>query len=178
MIKPRVKMVAKYHANVMKQLFDAFRFASKEDVLVGIPAEKTAAYGSGITNVQLMYIHTHGSPINNIPPRPTIEPAILDPSNRRVLQDLMGDSLASAFRGNVQGGRAGYARAGQMAVNMVRARFGGGSLAPNAPITVSGGWMRNKVTGGMIYVKGKGSSAPLIDTGQLRNSITYVIRPK
>ena len=30
--------------------------------------------------------------------------------------------------------------------------------APNAYITIHGGWMKNKVTGQPVYVKGKGSS--------------------
>ena len=43
--------------------------------------------------------------------------------------------------------------------------------APNAPITINGGWMKNKVTGKPIYVKGKKSERPLIDTGSLRQAI-------
>ena len=46
--------------------------------------------------------------------------------------------------------------------------------APNAYITIHGGWMRNKVTGQPVYVKGKNSSKPLIDTGSLRQSIKAI----
>lgn len=43
---------------------------------------------------------------------------------------------------------------------------------PNAPITVQGGWMRTK-TGKLIKIKGKKSSRPLIDTGFMRQSVTF-----
>lgn len=49
---------------------------------------------------------------------------------------------------------------------------GFGNWAENAPITVHGGWMRNPINGALIEVKGKGSSAPLIDTGALKRSIS------
>ena len=45
---------------------------------------------------------------------------------------------------------------------------------PNAPITISGGWMRSK-SGKPFRVKGKGSSNPLIDTGFMRQSVTYQV---
>lgn len=162
LISGEMKMEFKENVAMMKRLSDAFNFARKEEVLVGIPQEGTVNYPEGVTNVQLMYIHTHGSPVRGIPPRPTIEPAITEPANRQILQGLLRGSLGSAFTGNLGGARAGMNRAGMMAVNMVRAWFGSSHLAPNAPYTV------------MM----KGSSAPLIDTGQLRNSITFVIRKK
>lgn len=46
--------------------------------------------------------------------------------------------------------------------------------APNAPITINGGWMRNKVSGKPVYIKGKHSNRPLIDTGELRKSIRAI----
>lgn len=163
LISGGVKVEIKENFKRLKNIVDAFNFAKKNDVLVGIPQEGTVSYPEGVTNVQLMYIHTHGSPANRIPPRPTIEPAITEPQNRVVLQNLLKGSLGSAFAGNLQGAATAQQRAGMMAVNMVKARFGKSPpLAPNAPYTV---------------LK-KGSSAPLIDTGQLRNSITFVIRKK
>lgn len=46
---------------------------------------------------------------------------------------------------------------------------------PNSPITINGGWMRNKKSGKWFKVKGKGSSNPLIDTGTLRNSVQFQV---
>lgn len=47
-----------------------------------------------------------------------------------------------------------------------------GGWTPNAPITIKGGWMRNKISGKPFKVEGKGSSKPpLIDTGTLLKSV-------
>lgn len=45
----------------------------------------------------------------------------------------------------------------------------------NAYVTVNGGWIRNKVSGKMVYVEGKGKNQPLVDNGDLLRSITYQI---
>ena len=45
----------------------------------------------------------------------------------------------------------------------------------NAAITVEGGWMRNPYTGRFIYVKGKGSTNPLRDTGHMAQSVTFEV---
>lgn len=47
----------------------------------------------------------------------------------------------------------------------------GGGFAPNSPITIHGGWMRNKKTGKPFYVEGKGKNTPLVDTGIMVASI-------
>lgn len=53
-----------------------------------------------------------------------------------------------------------------------------GKWDKNSPITINGGWMRNKSTGQYIYVKGKGTDNPLIHTGELSRSITYQLIDK
>lgn len=50
-----------------------------------------------------------------------------------------------------------------------------GNWDPNSPITINGGWMRNKKSGKLFYVKGKKSSHPLIDTGNMVQSIHTAI---
>lgn len=45
----------------------------------------------------------------------------------------------------------------------------------NAPITVNGGWMRNRISGKMFYVEGKGKNQPLVDNGDLLKSIAYQV---
>ena len=46
-----------------------------------------------------------------------------------------------------------------------------GGWKPNAKISQTGGWMRNKISGKPFYVKGKGGKQPLIDTGTMLRSI-------
>lgn len=137
-----------------------FRFWRKKDVLVGIPQEEDSVREDGVTNAELMYIHSYGSPINSIPARPTIEPAI--EKNRVVIAQILRGGMAGTLTGNLASGDAALKRAGTFAVAKAKEMFGSSELAPNAPSTI----------------RMKGSSAPLIDTGQLRNAITFVIRRK
>ena len=52
-----------------------------------------------------------------------------------------------------------------------------GNWQANAPITVNGGWMHNKKSGKLFYVKGKKSTRPLVDTGNMVQSIhTSIIK--
>jgi hypothetical protein len=174
------------------------------DVLVGIP-EETAERGKeggekdesgGITNAQLAYIHTHGvrsasmraemqeeinkgvsygkayemyvhehgSPLWHVPPRPIIEPAIEDPENQKIIAEDLKKAAQAALDGNFRDAEAELNKAGMDAQNAVRDWFTNpnNNWPPNAPATV----------------ERKGSDRPLIDTGELRKSITYVIRKK
>ena len=49
---------------------------------------------------------------------------------------------------------------------------------PNAPITIEGGWMKNKKSGKPFKVKGKKSTNPLVDTGDLSKAPVHEIRRK
>ena len=49
---------------------------------------------------------------------------------------------------------------------------------PNAPVTLTGGWIRNPVSGKPVNVKGKSGTTPLVDTGQLYNGFDWEITGK
>ena len=57
------------------ELKSALAFLKSSRVLIGIPQAASSRRGE-ITNAELAFIHTHGSPINRIPARPFLEPAI------------------------------------------------------------------------------------------------------
>ena len=46
---------------------------------------------------------------------------------------------------------------------------------PNAPVTLTGGWIRNPVSGKPVKVKGKSGTTPLVDTGQLYDDFDWEI---
>src|SRR5258708_13943696 len=61
----------------------ALKLMASMEVLVGIPAEKAPrtsaeAKSQPINNAALGYIHNYGSPTQNIPARPFMEPGITD----------------------------------------------------------------------------------------------------
>lgn len=133
-------------------------------VLVGIPQKETTREGEEITNAELLFIHTNGSPVNNIPARPVIEPAI------KYNKDRISEMLRKSAQAFIDGSRIKayeqLERVGIYAQNICRGWF----TNPN------NGWPPNSPS--VIKVKMKKGATeprPLIDTGELRKSITYVI---
>lgn len=57
-----------------------------------------------------------------------------------------------------------------------RAMMDSNQYAPNAPITINGGWMANVKNGKPFKVEPKGSSRPLWNTGTLIKSVDFEIK--
>ncbi len=127
-----------------------------------MPQEETSRETGNITNAELLYIHTNGSPAKNIPPRPIIEPAIQD--SKEELGTLLKEAILRALEGDTDSAMAGMEKAGLQGENAVKAWF----------TNPKNGWAENAES----TKKKKGSSRPLIDTGQLRKSITHVLKKK
>ena len=135
---------------------------SKYQVYVGIPARRAPRpKGAKVNNAELMFIHTNGSPLNHIPPRPVIEPAIGDPDNRKLFLPELEAASKAALAGEALQVKAHLNRAGLIAQNVCRAWF----------VSPKNGWPPNAPS----TVRRKGSARPLIDTEELRKSITYVV---
>lgn len=160
-------------AEAVAQLADGWKWVREHEVLVGIPQANNDEHG-GMDNVSLLYLHTNGSPVNHIPPRPTIEPALAEQETAQRIADYLNEGIDRATHGDKKAAFQAYSKAGMLGATAAQAKFGTG--APNAPITITGGWMRNHVSGKPVFIPGKGSSAPLIDTGALRKAVTYVVR--
>jgi hypothetical protein len=168
---------------------------TRKEVYVGIPQEKSSRdSGDHINNAELLYIQSHGvrrkqmidemkpnldsgmkysdahalfiqehgSPMWRIPPRPVLEPAI---ENRK---ESIGRQLAEASKhamdGNPVKAEMSMEKAGMLAESAAKAWFEDprNGWAPNSPKTIAR----------------KGSSIPLVDTNEMRKSITYVIRER
>lgn len=176
----------------LKRILEALKKLSEDELLVGVSAD-TAGSGRGedINNAELAFIHTngvraagmkaetdkaveegtpyplalqayikeHGSPAYRVPPRPFLEPGI------EKHLDLVESGMKAALQDVLNGGdgRAQRERLGATMAAKVQAYFQeDNGWPPNAPSTI----------------KKKGSAQPLVDTGALRQSITYIIRPK
>lgn len=134
---------------------------AKKDVLVGVPeASSNRKDSNEVTNAELVYMHTHGSPLWNLPPRPIIEPAI--EANKEEIGGLLREALTNALDGRPF--EVALKKAGMKGQNVVRAWFVDprNGWAPNSPVTIAR----------------KGSERPLIDTGEMRKAITYIVRDK
>lgn len=149
----------------------AVKEIGSQEALVGIPQEKNSkADGQKITQAELLYIHTNGSPANNIPARDVIDPALKHSKDQIKL--LMKNVLLKAFDGDIDGAKSALEKAGVQGANISKEWFTNpaNNWEPNSKTTIEGtknGW-----------IKAKGSDRPLIDTGELRKSITSVVRKK
>lgn len=161
----------------LKKLKSAIDTLKKNRVMVGIPGGSSAGSG-GITNAQLAFIHSNGSPKLSIPARPFLEPAIAQAKTQDKIAQCMKSAVMAAIDQGEDAAIAELQNAGMAGAEAAKDYILNGGLAPNAPITIHGGWMKNKASGKVFYVRGKGSSKPLIDTASLQNSITYVIEKK
>lgn len=145
----------------LKAVQEAVNELKKHDVLVGIPQEKASREGEGVvTNAELLFIHTNGSPARGIPPRPVLQPAIENDKER--VGEMLGKAISAATNGRKEEIVPALDRAGQYGENICKAWF----------TNAANGWKPNSEE----TIKRKGSSRPLIDTAQMRKSITHVIR--
>jgi hypothetical protein len=165
MFKPNISVTT---ADNLPDLTQRIRSLADLEVLVGVPEEDAARQknqeNEPITNAQLAYVHTHGSPIHKIPARPIIEPAIEDPDNQEDIAVYLKKAAEFALDGDKSNTLAELNKAGMDAQNAVRDWFTNpkNNWAPNSPITI----------------RRKGSDRPLIDTVQLRRSMIFVVRKK
>lgn len=170
--------------DIIKSLKDL----ANKTVCVGIPEEEDTVH-DGIANAELLYIHTngirdksmirgmqhdldtipysqahelyvheHGSPLWHSPPRPVLEPAM--ENNKEKIAELMKDAANVALDGeNVT---PALNEVGMQGQNIARDWFTDprNKWAPNSEDTI----------------KRKGSDKPLIDSGEMRKAITYVIK--
>lgn len=141
-----------------KELLKKLESMKNFDLLVGVPQDEAEREEGEITNAQLMFIHSEGSPVRNIPPRPVIDITLKEEKEK------INQKFKKALNVILNGGNPSVEleKLGIYITNKIKAKFGSEDLAPLQPSTI----------------KAKGSDRPLIDTGQLRNSITYVVRKK
>lgn len=131
-------------------------------VYVGIPQAANLRTVGEVTNSQLLYIHTNGSPLQHIPPRPVIQPAIAKPDNKALITSELKQAAHSTLEGDADAARDYLAKAGTLGANASKRRF----------TDPDNGWQGNAES----TIKAKGSDKPLIDTGELRRDITYVVK--
>ena len=164
----------------------------KRQIQVGIPQQTSSRKEEGINNAELLYIHTHGtrrkamrkemqegmdrglkyseafslyiqshgSPLWHSPPRPVLEPAIKANKEKIALQ--FSKIIKATADGNADAMERAITSTGITAQNACRSWF----KDPR------NGWPRNDPK----TVKLKGSDKPLVDSGELRDSIVYVVR--
>jgi len=155
-------------------------------VMVGVPGEKTDR-GDPITNAALAYIHEHGAPAANIPARPFIRPT-LKAREQQVLERLK-NATKFAFDGRPEAVTRELHRLGAETRDAIKMKIRS-DIPPRLTLrTVMGRIYRRKsktwrkkrilqvhqnVAAGVPPQTGLFTA--LIDTAQMLNSISYVVR--
>lgn len=183
----------------LTQVVGSINALVKKRVLVGIPestAERSDDNEEGpMNNATLGYIHENGSPAANIPARPFLIPGVEE------VEDKIADRLKKASKAAVDG-KSGevdrqFEAAGTIAEQSVKAKINDGDFAPLKPSTIANR-RRGRGTDSMrdseieyaeliasgaqaagmslSEIEAAAGIQPLVNTGQLRNSITHVIR--
>jgi hypothetical protein len=157
-----VKVTKNRMAEVIKAMGD---LASKE-VLIGIPEDRSGRDDDApLGNASIGYIQETGSPINNLPARPFLVPGVASVNESTTRQLKKG--AAGALSGDAEAAGNAMDAAGLIAQNAVRARINSGIDPPLAESTLAS-----------RRARGRTGEVPLIDTAQLRNAVSYVIRKK
>ncbi len=155
MMKITVDKVAMVMKNIAK--------LERRRVYVGIPAAQNARLDDNLNNATLGYIHEFGSPARNIPARPFLIPGVKAAQDKTI--GILGEGAKNALseKGNIE---SSLTKAGIVASNSVKNTINtADGFAPLSDATLLA---RAK--------RGVKRTKPLVDTGQLRNSITYIVK--
>ncbi len=183
----------------------ATRDLVRQRLLVGIPdttAERKPEpdeKGTPPSNAVIGYTMEFGDPDRNIPARPFLTPGI--DAVRDKIADTLKTAGAEVLTGDAGAAARGFAKAGLVAVSSVQAKITDGSFVPLSQRTIEARARRRNPDSGKLsqaavskrarqyldlqaqgtpddILQGAGLVVPLVDTGQLRRAITFVIRDK
>ena len=122
--------------------------------------QKNIDSGMAYSKAHSLYLQEHGSPLWQIPPRPVLEPGIK--SRQGAIAKQLAGAVTAAIHDDEHGVDQCLHQAGQIGEDGAKAWFENpaNQWPPNSPKTI----------------QKKGSDAPMIDTGEMRKSITHVVR--
>lgn len=153
-----------------KDLAKALKALTTREVLIGIPSEKAQRQPDQddpepLNNAEIGYLQEHGSPEANIPARPFLAPGVAS------IGDEAAKRLAAGARRALDGDLPAVDKTlnavGLIGQNAVREKITDGPFVPLKASTLANRKRRGRI-----------GDRPLIDTGQLRNAVSFVVRSK
>lgn len=154
-------------ADNLGKILNAVQQITLNDVLVGFPDSGAARKDAGDpSNAYIAFIQDRGSPAQNIPSRQFMIPGINSIKDKAA--KLLEQAAIKAMQGEPEKGIVILNQLGLIAVAAVQ-----------RAITVGAGWPPlSPVTLAMRRARGVQHTHPLIDSGQLRQHVEYVIRKR
>lgn len=153
--------------DITKGFIAAFKGLGKKQVLIGIPENEDGRPGEKIGNAALGRIHETGSPIRNIPARPFLVPGAAEAAEKSIGIFKQG-AIDSLTKLDPNGMDKTLNRVGLNAQSTVKKRI----------VNQVGFEPLKKGTIAARKRDGKKGEKALIRTGELLNSIKYVVRDK
>lgn len=152
----------------LPELIAAVKHITGREVLVGIPAEniprKPEPGESDVPNNAVIgYEMEFGVPERNIPARPFLLPGVAN-ARERILTEMFNGGQA-ALSGDGSQINKTFEAIGLIAQRAVQRKIVDGPFMPLSPRTLA-----------QRKARGRTGTRPLNDTGQLRKSVTYVVR--
>lgn len=158
-------MSAKFRVDRLDGVLASINELVKKQVLVGVPDSAPDRKEGPLSNAQIGYILEHGSPANNLPPRPHLLPGVQD-ARPKVEPELQA-GVNAALDGDAQLVDTRLNRAGIVAAGAVKAKVNS-NVQPALSERTLAERRRRGVT----------RENTLVDTAQYRNSITHVVRKR
>lgn len=177
------------HSN---ELLDALDMLARVEILIGIPSDNDQPHfdengtqgemagnerqqgdtGAPITNASLGYIHEHGSAIGNIPPRAWLGPGVEGSKGDWLKYMQQAGTAILTFPFSPSKMERGLHAAGMTAVSAVKNRIVAGIEPPLSERTIAARRRRTPSR----QARTSEDVTPLVDTAQMLNSISYVIK--
>ena len=149
-------IIHKKYAGGVKGLLERIAALGEPKVYIGIPSSTNARQGAS-NNATIAAVHEMGAPSRNIPARPFLIPTVQNNADKYT--NLMAQGFRNALQDKEKAAEV-YEKIGLVASSDVKDYIVSGQFVPLKQSTIDR----------------KGSSKPLIDTGELRNSISYKVR--
>lgn len=150
--------------NKLPEFLENLKAMTNKSVFVGIPHDSTRKSDEPYSNAQIGMVQEFGSAIKNIPPRPFLIPALKE-SQKEVIAILKEGAQQALHGEDIE---ISFNKAGLLAQNKVKAKIVNGGFESLKQSTILARARRR--------ANGKAGTKPLIDTGQLLASITFVVR--
>lgn len=149
----------------------ALKALTQDRVLVGIPSEKAFRDPEPddphpeLNNAEIGYLNEFGAPEANIPARPHLVPGVAK-ATKEAVPKIYADAATKALDGNLSAVKDAHGKVGFTATSSVKNLIADGIDPALADSTIA----KRKA-------RGRTGTTPLLDTGQYRRNIDFVIRP-
>lgn len=169
----------------VEELHEALQALAEHEVLVGFPEETGERQASDApTNAMLGYIHDNGAPEANIPARPFMREGIERSLDQ--VTDILGSGARAALKDpHIATIEKIFDRVGFAAEVGIKRQINEGPPPPLAEMTLRRRAARGR-KGAQEELDARAAglppstalAKPLVDTGQMRNAVKYVIRKR